>query len=243
LILLSFLAQGKARRAERAVQAERAKQNFGRPTCNHFSFSPLCIDAEDKIVCMALASKYGDRIVSLLQRKRTADEDADEHQMINDELFDITTDTYAEFRHFPDRRKEVFRDILVSKATFDILSKANAATDLIKESKKIAPQSYLIILLAHIEIMEKYEGEYVNGAVRGDNDCVYNDCDVEFLNLVGDLSHCPRSVVRFVNKRNSCSCLEKIYSELKKNTKRTNKCFKCGTERYYKEISAQNAGC
>lgn len=90
---------------------------------------------------MALASKYGDRIVSLLQRERTADEeDADEHQT-NDELFDITTDTYAEFRHFPDRRKEVFRDILVSKATFDILFKANAATDLIKESKKIAPPS------------------------------------------------------------------------------------------------------
>lgn len=63
------------------------------------------------------------------------------HHQTNDELFDITTDTYAEFRHFPDRRKEVFRDILVSKATFDILSKANAATDLIKESKKIAPPS------------------------------------------------------------------------------------------------------
>ncbi|KAL7513653.1 hypothetical protein ACHAXN_010941 [Cyclotella atomus] len=111
---------------------------------------------------MALASKYGDMTVELMRRKVT--DDVHEQQAINDELFDITTDTYAEFRHFPDRRKEVFREILISKATHDILTQANSASDLVKESKKIAPPSHLIILLAHMEVMEKYSGEYNCGA-------------------------------------------------------------------------------
>lgn len=168
-------AKGKARKEAIALKAQHS---FGCSTCNHFSLSPELIDVEDKIICMALASKYGDMTVELMRRKVT--DDVHEQQAINDELFDITTDTYAEFRHFPDRRKEVFREILISKATHDILTQANSASDLVKESKKIAPPSHLIILLAHMKVMEKYSGEYNCGAVRGENHSVYNNCDAGF---------------------------------------------------------------
>ena len=59
----------------------------------------------------------------------------------------------------------------------------------------------------------------------------FNDTDemeAEFQRVMADIMHCPRQIVRFFHRRNSCDCLKKIYYELKDTTKRTAACFECG---------------
>eukprot|EP00956_Cyclotella_meneghiniana_P025298 scaffold52573_cov23-Cyclotella_meneghiniana.AAC.1 len=59
----------------------------------------------------------------------------------------------------------------------------------------------------------------------------FNDTDemeVELHRVFADIIHCPRQILRFFHRRNSCNCLKKGYYELKDTTKRTAACFECG---------------
>ena len=57
-----------------------------------------------------------------------------------------------------------------------------------------------------------------------------------------DIMHCPREIVRFYHKHNSCNCLETLYSKLKKTTDRTTNCFGCGVIKDFREIK-ECSGC
>lgn len=57
-----------------------------------------------------------------------------------------------------------------------------------------------------------------------------------------DVMFCPRELVRFYHKKNSCDCLEALYSRLKKTKDRKRRCFGCGSIKNFREIK-ECSGC
>jgi hypothetical protein len=220
-------ALGKARKAEKARKAPR----YGSASCTHLNLTED-YTIEDKLACFNLASDFETKMRALVSAPEAhVDEYETQNMMvvmpgiselgarIGSGLFDVVSRVYCAYRQYNDQRRALFREIILSKATELILSDANKKIDL---PTAIKAPVYLIHLIAKIEVMDKYDGVYSGGAVWESSDPrkVVNDCDVEYLKYVFNISHCPRESVRLVNKRNCCNCLQAVYDELKKCTER-----------------------
>lgn len=81
----------------------------------------------------------------------------------------------------------------------------------LSKEEAISAVLHFLILLVNIEVRDKFK--YDNS----------NEIQVMLFNVVhecasatADLVVCPRSIVKFFHARNSCDCLEEIYTHLRK---------------------------
>eukprot|EP00956_Cyclotella_meneghiniana_P023697 scaffold46643_cov50-Cyclotella_meneghiniana.AAC.3 len=124
-------------------------------------------------------------------------------------------DVYDRYRQFSDSGKDLFRIIILSNGTSACLHIADQI-DLTKEHYMHDPLPYAMsLIMLAIEIRDKYEGA-LNDNIVG-----------EIRRSLDDMTECPREIVKFFHRRNSCNCLKELYYKLKESTPRTAECWHC----------------
>ena len=63
------------------------------------------------------------------------------------------------------------------------------------------------------------------------------DIDLEILSALNDMYVCPRQIVKFFHRRNSCDCLQEMYYKLKETTTKTSFCNNCSKVVETKQLS------
>jgi hypothetical protein len=111
-------------------------------------------------------------------------------------------------------RKKLLREMLVSQGTTCISIDANEVDLLNTEVFFISYPILLLLLIVRLEVLEKYDSILDSHGLQM----------AEVREIVFDIIICPREVVRFFHRRNSCDCLKELYYHLKDNTKRTTFC-------------------
>jgi hypothetical protein len=72
----------------------------------------------------------------------------------------------------------------------------------------------MMMILMTVEKQEKLDG-------------TFDTFMMEITPTFEETTHCRLATVRFFHKRNTCKCLEEIYSKLKKTTVRKMRCYYC----------------
>ena len=120
-----------------------------------------------------------------------------------------------------DRNKTACRQILLSHGTEVLLRSGRDPSSLQMATKMPLALPYLFMLV-HMEVVERFNG--VIHSIHDEYD-MFLKTHQELYDL--NMITCPREVVRYFHRHNSCSCLKEIYYHLKDNTKRTTYCSKC----------------
>lgn len=130
-----------------------------------------------------------------------------------EELHKLTIHTYEKYYQLNDARKDLFLRFLLGTGTEGCLAAANE-NDLTKTNCICEADAYFLMIQT-IEVRDKYNGAY-NMAIKFEIEVPLND-----------IGRCPREILRFFHRRNSCDCLKEIYYKLKETTKRTSFCHNC----------------
>jgi hypothetical protein len=186
-------------------QARRARQNlkYGSPSCNHFNPSLSFTRKDDADQCRGLLIQCDEKCLIL-------------NGMIYDEavaskMSKILTDIYCNYCELTASQRVLFRKMALSLASRHILQKLSkeSFTDFISKPA----YSHVVHLFVIIEVHDRRGGLSQVGAIEIER--IFNGIQ------------CPRDFVRFVHERNSCSCLESAYIELKRTTQRSYPCWHC----------------
>eukprot|EP00956_Cyclotella_meneghiniana_P014021 scaffold20758_cov74-Cyclotella_meneghiniana.AAC.4 len=129
------------------------------------------------------------------------------------EIYILANEIYDKYFHLSDARKELFRRMILAFATENCVV-AVKEKDLTVETS-ISGTSGAISMIKTIEVRDKH-----NRA----ND---QNIQIEIGYSLRDIHKCPRQIIRFLHRRNSCACLHQIYYKLKETTKKTSYCCKC----------------
>eukprot|EP00956_Cyclotella_meneghiniana_P024195 scaffold48279_cov50-Cyclotella_meneghiniana.AAC.5 len=206
-------AQGQARKAKQAPK-------YGSPSCDHFH-SSYVYSREDRNECFKLLTMYEKKVYNLLSGEY------DEVMLIAKQ--EAAYRTSLKYHEWGNSRKQLFREIILSKMTANILQDANRASTL-AEFDAIPSIFEYRELFCNLEVLDRNNDLDLN-------DKVVAKAIVESRRMLDDI-RCTRDIVRFVHKRNSCDCLKSIYNELKKTTKRQTLCHNCGQMKNHKDIKA-----
>eukprot|EP00956_Cyclotella_meneghiniana_P014923 scaffold22596_cov65-Cyclotella_meneghiniana.AAC.8 len=193
-------AQGKARKEKRAAAAHSSgNQNIVPIACNHLGERNWLRD--DLIAARQLFIEFV---------RHTFNE-----EMLHraDELIPLTIRTYDKYYQLNNARKDLFLRLLLATGTEACLSAANEI-DLTKSNGICEAEAYFVMIQT-IEVRNKYNGAY--------NEAIQFEIEVP----LNDIGRCPREILRFFHRRNSCDCLKEIYYKLKETTKRTSFCYNC----------------
>ena len=117
----------------------------------------------------------------------------------------------------------MFRKVLLAAGTRTCVD-ADKEKDLTKETTLAGSYIY-IIMIQTIEVRERYN--------RG----LAHDIAREIATSLDDILFCPRQIIKFFHRRNSCACLQEIYYKLKETTKMTSFCFNCEKAVERKQLS------
>jgi hypothetical protein len=193
-------AQGQARKAEKEKKQAAQAAAQRRASCNHFA-RPENATQDDLIEAQSLLSEYIVKKLNLI--------------VFNDfELLDALIDeTYDKYFDFDDVRKQVFREAILAEGTAQCVKESNEI-DLTKMQVRMRAWDF-VQLLAYTEVWDKNQGT--------------SDAHsrIELVKQLHATVRCPREVVRFFHRRNSCDCLHEVYYKLKDTTKRTTFCCNC----------------
>jgi hypothetical protein len=190
-------AQGRARKAEKEKRAKEQK----RASCNHL-VRPENATRDDLGAAESLLLEYIDKLEYSLNH-------SEYHAKFHAHL---VLETCGKYYHFNDARKEAFRNLLVAQGTAKCVTEASEK-NLTKE-QAVVTTLYYALLLSTIEANDK-------------NQDFGGDYRYEFMKQANALNGCPREIIRFFHRRNSCDCLHEIYYKLKDATKRTFLCWNC----------------
>eukprot|EP00956_Cyclotella_meneghiniana_P019503 scaffold33374_cov47-Cyclotella_meneghiniana.AAC.2 len=217
-------AKARARKTARANQAVDLESNIRSPnqfTCDHdtICIPPNCIDKskfkQDLNACGAFLAEYDDNFF-VPNREIILSIEIDNHgdhsyvRLVSN-FFSYMSLKYDKYFFGDDSREEALREIFLRKGTDHTLKMIG--DDAVLRGYVFAPMG--ILPLVYLEMQH-----------RAFND-IY-EMEAELQRVMADIMHCPRQIVRFFHRRNSCDCLKKIYYELKDTTKRTAACFECG---------------
>jgi hypothetical protein len=196
----------------------KKKQPHGSNSCAHLQ-QPESFASSDFIECTNLDIEFLGRVRSLRPCDRGIIP-----------VLDIANEIYLKYSHWGEKKKEIFRQIIVSHGTEVILKKANQS-DLMKECTFWSAVP-CVVLLTTID--------------KRDDPDVENSLE-KTLQKLGNVVACPRKIVHFFNLRNSCNCLEGLYTKVKeiapltaicfqrerfKSKKRIKVCSQCGFAQY-----------
>eukprot|EP00956_Cyclotella_meneghiniana_P001209 scaffold1350_cov56-Cyclotella_meneghiniana.AAC.22 len=198
-------AQGKARKEKKqaAKLSNILHVDSGTQACRHCSQQIKDWSRGDVDTAEKLAKKYLAKC-NAIKIKDTEQASAD--------LDRLSNEIYVEYRQLNDDGKEFFKEIMVSNGTAAVVARAKQI-DLSKVSIRGAwPYIFMILVL---EVRNRY-----SGAIEVK---ILNEIEMSMDDIVG----CPREIVRFFHRRNSCNCLKDLYYKLKETTKRTSLCWHC----------------
>ena len=189
--------QGKLRKAKQAT-TKNACDHFG----NDRSYSKTDVNAANE-----LATEFVTNYMSKYNALGRGESDGRDVEMVYN--------VYDRYRQFSDSGKDLFRVIVLSNGTSACLHVADQI-DLTKEHYMYDPLPYAMsLIMLAIEIRDKYEGD-LNDNIVG-----------EIRRSLDDMTECPREIVKFFHRRNSCNCLKELYYKLKESTPRTAECWHC----------------
>eukprot|EP00956_Cyclotella_meneghiniana_P006593 scaffold8717_cov59-Cyclotella_meneghiniana.AAC.2 len=208
-------AQGQARKAKQAPK-------YGSPSCDHIH-STVAYTREDHNECNILLAMYEKKVYDLCISNI---EDIERLIVL------AAYRTSLKYHEWDDSRKQLFREVILSKMTACILLDANrASTETLAEFNATASVLDYRELFPILEVLDK------NNVLDMNDTKVVSKAIVESRRMLDDI-RCTRDLVRFVHKRNSCDCLKSIYNELKKTTKRQTSCHNCLQMKHHKDIKA-----
>ena len=127
--------------------------------------------------------------------------------------YNIANEIYDKYHHLNDAAKDLFRRIVFDSGT-EACVMADKEVDLTKEDR-INCTDVPILMILTIEVRDQY------------NRALDAHIWMEIKWRLKEIFHCPRQAVKFFHRRNYCDCLQKIYYNLKENTKRTACCHSC----------------
>ena len=222
-------SQGKARKAPRsldewslAADVNNSKQqidnNAPQNSCRHFDQTTK-YSRDDWIACNALLSQYISDLPnsssSLQYRERnfySILENIDKH--------------YGKYHQFNESRQRAFKEMVLARGTQKCVEVSNEI-DLVQISEYVHPGQYTapltpwIYMMLIIEACEQYNFSHPKEMKN------HPSVMIEFARIGQVAYDCPRELIRFFHRRNSCDCLKGIYYKLKDSTKRTAFCHGC----------------
>lgn len=193
-------AQGRARRAEKAKQAAEIK----RDTCRH-SKSNTRWNNND------WADEFLTEVDALIDYVCSGEYDGYSYY---NQLARVANDMYTKHcQPFCERKIEIIREFMVSNGTriCVVESKKNDLT----EASGIEMALPFAFMVQTIEVRNKHDGAF--------NEHIRLEIEVPLAGVIS----CPREIVKFFHRRNSCDCLQEIYYKLKETTKRVLVCGNC----------------
>lgn len=209
-------AKGKARKAKKqAAENDLHTGTAAGSSCRHLA--DHC-PPDDLNLCLNLVKEIDTEVITERLEARGR------KKFGSIELLLIVSEIYGKYRHtiFDDNRnKTACRQILLSHGTEVLLRSGRDPSSLQMATKMPLALPYLFMLV-HMEVVERF-----NGVIHSIHDeygmFLKTHQELYDLNMIA----CPREVVRYFHRHNSCSCLKEIYYHLKDNTKRTTYCSKC----------------
>eukprot|EP00956_Cyclotella_meneghiniana_P009141 scaffold12533_cov65-Cyclotella_meneghiniana.AAC.8 len=194
-------AQGKARKEKKqaAKQSNTLHIDSGSQACRHYSLTRKDWSWDDIDAAKKLTEEY-----LSTYGKGGSKEDFDR----------VHNEFYEEYRQLSDDRKELFKEMMVMNGTAVVVAEAKK-TDLSKASAVPTAARFIYMLLT-IEVRDRYVGASWDLNIEN-----------EMYSSMTDIVACPREIVRFFHRRNSCDCLKELYYHLKETTKRTSLCWNC----------------
>eukprot|EP00956_Cyclotella_meneghiniana_P005573 scaffold7169_cov76-Cyclotella_meneghiniana.AAC.5 len=146
----------------------------------------------------------------------------DDAEILANELYCAHV-TYDKYHQLSDARKELFRRIILAGGT-QLCVDAARERDLTKPTTMEWMNFHPIMILT-FEVRDKYDGAFDQ------------NIDIEITASMNDVMFCPRQMVRFFHRRNSCDCLQDIYYKLKETTNKTSLCHNCSKVVEIKQLS------
>eukprot|EP00956_Cyclotella_meneghiniana_P027719 scaffold62827_cov64-Cyclotella_meneghiniana.AAC.2 len=112
--------------------------------------------------------------------------------------------------------------LLIVSEIYEVLLRSGRDPSSLQMATKMPLALPYLFMLVHMEVVERFNG--VIHSIHDEYDMfLKTHQELYDLNMIA----CPREVVRYFHRLNSCSCLKEIYYHLKDNTKRTTYCSKC----------------
>eukprot|EP00956_Cyclotella_meneghiniana_P009255 scaffold12701_cov40-Cyclotella_meneghiniana.AAC.4 len=202
-------AQGKARKAKQAAEAESNPSNG----CDHIGEPNWSCDDYD---AASLLNGYRCQCDELAR--------GDDENFITEGIYNVAHFTYDKYQQLSDDGKKFFRRGLLAAGTTCCVDAAKK-NDLTKVTTATFTAMTIVAMINAIEIRDKYSGPYDRNHL------------LQLQVSMNDITHCPRQTIRFFHRRNHCDCLQEIYYKLKETTNKTASCFSCRKVVAIKQLS------
>jgi hypothetical protein len=158
---------------------------------------------EDVIAADSLMIEYIDKL-NVIQ-----DEEVNKVEAITK----LVDETYIKYFQYSDVRKQVFRELILAYGTEACVEEENG-NDLTTYQFTMGAWDFVRLLVYTAE-RDKNQGPFDAHS------------EIEYAKQFNATMRCPREMIRFFHRRNSCDCLHEIYYKLKDTTQRTTFCWNC----------------